>query len=660
MRSANQSYLKAAAIVALLFTGAAQAQTALTPKQNVDFSGVPSSRTHKEAAVEPATCVVGETYRNTATKKFRHCAATNTWADIITADENGNVNVGNTVSLAPGDGIADARPIIQAAIDSLTSGGAVQLTGGTYLLKSGAVKMKSGTTLRGTGRMGGAKIKVADKVQSALSTNAASGQRVVVVASGSGFVAGQDVTITDSAHTGYANADSNRIYSVVGNTITLEKNLKYAYTTANSAVLFTSYSAVLFETLNYYDGNGVPGGSDGVTDATLEDLELDGNAANNRAGNYDETQAVVNLANAHRSTIRNCYIHDGQFGPIVSSHYVDGSYDGSENLTISNNILSGAYAKDGLHFHGVKKSTASGNYIDTGATTTAYGVYCYLCADVSFVDNNIINALEGYFIPNSNSVHILGGKVINSVADGVMILQSVSGNYKNNSVIGVTISGTTTGYGIYLRDSQVSNTLVSGCTITGTAAQPISTAHTGATIVNNTLDFPNQYTALIIAGAHTSAVGNIMNSVSAANPIYDGGTNTTMSGNLVTGAGSTQPPTKVLGKLGVGTTPIESIDTAGAITWSGADAGAASSVSRATALFYNGFAIFNAFGADGSTYGRMRFQEWTANGGLSHTWLSSDGLGNVLLPGSAGCTAGSKAPLYIDENKTIVQGTCAP
>ena len=88
---------------------------------------------------------------------------------------------------------------IYRAIDSLPSNnaGEILVRAGEYLLtKALSIENRSDLVIRGVGKA--TRLKVADKVESNLSENAASGQKNVVVTSASGFEVDQHVCIRDS------------------------------------------------------------------------------------------------------------------------------------------------------------------------------------------------------------------------------------------------------------------------------------------------------------------------------------------------------------------------------------------------------------------------------------------------------------------------------
>lgn len=96
------------------------------------------------------------------------------------------------------------------------------------------------------GRLNTVKTKLMDLIASAdsslesksdLASNAASGQKTVVVLDGTEFRIGEDVTIADDN-----NSEANRISVISGNTLTMTNNLSNSYTTADNG--YVSYRHV--------------------------------------------------------------------------------------------------------------------------------------------------------------------------------------------------------------------------------------------------------------------------------------------------------------------------------------------------------------------------------------------------------------------------------
>ena len=89
---------------------------------------------------------------------------------------------------------------LQEAIDSLpsTSAGEILVKGGTYnLAQAVIIEDREDLVIKGLGKA--TELKVANKVQELIASNAASGQKNVIVADGSSFAVGQHVCVRDDS-----------------------------------------------------------------------------------------------------------------------------------------------------------------------------------------------------------------------------------------------------------------------------------------------------------------------------------------------------------------------------------------------------------------------------------------------------------------------------
>lgn len=68
----------------------------LTVRGNADFSSASTSKPYPVYAADPAGCLAGQVYRNSATGKFRKCYSAGLWGDEITADSGGSFSSGAT------------------------------------------------------------------------------------------------------------------------------------------------------------------------------------------------------------------------------------------------------------------------------------------------------------------------------------------------------------------------------------------------------------------------------------------------------------------------------------------------------------------------------------------------------------------------------------
>jgi len=155
----------------------------------------------------------------------------------------------------------DASSVIQNVLDNTS--GVVFMKNGLYLLNKAIEIKNDGTMLVGEGE--NTILKRADVVESALSSDALSGQKDVVVNDASSFMVGQQVFIGKKSSTDNT-WEINRIASISGNTLTMEFNLANSYTVADGDVVYTAYHVIeAFSKSNI----------------AIRNLYIDGNKANN-------------------------------------------------------------------------------------------------------------------------------------------------------------------------------------------------------------------------------------------------------------------------------------------------------------------------------------------------------------------------------------------
>jgi parallel beta-helix repeat protein len=428
---------------------------------------------------------------------------------------------------AAGNGIVDDSDAIEAANAVAVLKRIPLVFSGEFLIRR-AVHPTSRAVWRGRG----GKIKIADGVQSALTSNASSGTKVIPVTSVAGFRVGQDVSIFDDSHTGYGLGDSNRIVSIDAGakTLTLLANLKNSYTTANNAKISTSFSAIDLCTVTYTDGFGLTLCTAGQTDVTIEDLEIDGNLTNQIVGNYDDTQCGIHLGNSHRAIIRRNNIKNNVFGGIINSHYLDGSFDGCENVLIEDNRVTNTLRKGALHDHGLKNSIVRRNAVDT--CTQDYAIYLKECYDNLYEGNTIAGgAPYGFWVVDSSRNTIKGGSVSQTTNDGA-IVTSDTGSTADIIVDGVAFSNIGR-YGVYCTDTPTGfiarNNTVSQCT-----NYPINVLSAGAQVRNNTVTAPSGVNGIKVSGSATDAIvdGNNITGVNTFG-ILSEKDRTTITGNTI-------------------------------------------------------------------------------------------------------------------------------
>jgi parallel beta-helix repeat protein len=430
-------------------------------------------------------------------------------------------------------GVLDSSTAIQNAINAVSTngGGTVYLPGGsTYLLKK-TLYVSNNVTLLGAGMYSGSRLKVANKADTLLTTNATAGDVVLNVTSTTGFIIGQDVTLFDNILNTYGNGDSGRVLSVdaIAKTITLDTAIVHNYTVANAAHIFSSFSALSICRIVY--ALGLPNSINGFTNVTIRDLEIDGNKANQTAGNNDEVQCGVHDGNSHGLRIMNCYIHDTIFGGILSSHYIDGSFDGSEQILIAGNVVKDVGARSGLHFHGVKKSIVINNTLNTPGTS---GLYMYSCFGNTLTDNNVFGATVGYDIIDSGTNTISGGYVNGHTTFGVSINSNVETSDRNNINNLVIVGGT---YGVIVQNSSP-NVSITECRIVSTSETAIYATANNPLISNNNVIMTGA-SAAIYSGQLASIVGNDVTKSAFGSAIGVPGSNSIVAYNRINSGAQT-------------------------------------------------------------------------------------------------------------------------
>ena len=185
---------------------------------------------------------------------------------------------------------------IQEAIDALptTNAGEILIKGGEYLL-SKAIKVddREDLVIRGIGKA--TRLKVANKVQTSITSDAASGQKEVQVASTSGFQAGQHVCVRDDT-----DFEVNIIASIDGSTLTMEVDLANAYEVSDDGRVYTCHSALW-----------ITGTSKRVK---VQNLHVDGNRLNqtfDRYGYYPDEHhgdCIKISKTTEQVAVEGCYI----------------------------------------------------------------------------------------------------------------------------------------------------------------------------------------------------------------------------------------------------------------------------------------------------------------------------------------------------------------
>lgn len=272
----------------------------------------------------------------------------------------------------------DDDATIQLAIDALPAGGGkIILLDGLFTFNI-RVDVVSNLTLEGQGTS--TILKMANKVTSNLNSDANVGQPNVVVNDTTGYRVGMDVTIWDDDHTGYEGGEVNRIASISAGapgTLTMTTNLENTYTTVLNALTFSSYNMLDLENCDH---------------VSIRNLQIDGNLANNTLGDFDEYQNGVFLKISDNCEVKNCYIHDLPYCPILSTHT---GADGCDHLVITGNrFFNAGVRSQNIHLHcGYRALIANNVFLGTG-------VFGYLC------DNMIINSNE-FYNTTENVIYLL-------------------------------------------------------------------------------------------------------------------------------------------------------------------------------------------------------------------------------------------------------------
>lgn len=477
------------------------------------------------ATVAQGTCA----QRPTGTVAVSYFPLVTTIATYVSATQvTLTAAAGTTVSSASTDWGTDDTAAIQSGIDALyTAGGGDLIIPAPYkfLLRS-TLHHKAKVRILGMGQFAGSVLKVAAKAHSVLSSNAASGQKNLIVTSTAPFKVGQEVTVFDDSNTGYGLGDSGRIATINSgtSTITLDTNLFRSYTTANHAYIFSAFSAISLDTPVFVSGLVV--GAAGQTDTATEDLEIDCNGSNQSQGNKDVVQGGITGANTHRAKIRRNYIHDCPLGDILTSHYVDGSYDGSEYMTITDNYTTTSTFKDCIHLHGAKKSIISNNH---AVNCQDYGIYIISGADNVWADNSMVGGTVGYYVIDTVGDSFSGGSIVTPTLDGVNIsVTAATADMNRFSGINVRSAGR---FGFNIA-SAATNTLIQGNTITAAANTGVNASGAKAAITGNLINSTAPASGIDSTGAGSTLANNLITKTAFGVCIFNSGLATGITGNV--------------------------------------------------------------------------------------------------------------------------------
>ncbi|MDZ4200264.1 MAG: right-handed parallel beta-helix repeat-containing protein, partial [Kiritimatiellia bacterium] len=251
---------------------------------------------------------------------------------------------------------------IQEAVDRLPpEGGIVQLPAGRFLLRR-SVNLPSNVTLRGSGSA--TVLTRPDQARSPLARRAEAGETAIEVEDGSRFEVGAQIAIFPEADRGRGGwAAAKKIVTAVdGNTLTLDRPLRYAYDPETRGVQDRGMGGWPPVAINLFPGISVSR----ANDVRIEDLKLDGNPARNPGPETTFTLAAIHVERASQDClIRNVTVSgwpsDGIGVQGGSGHRITGCIvedcrgDGFHPGTgIRNSFFSGNIARrnkqDGLYF----------------------------------------------------------------------------------------------------------------------------------------------------------------------------------------------------------------------------------------------------------------------------------------------------------------------
>ena len=433
---------------------------------------------------------------------------------IVAANNSIQKNSANFVC----NGINDQK-LINKAINSLPDfGGTIELLEGTYILNL-PIYPKKNTRIVGKGKS--TILKVANKVEAKFISNSIKGSVDIRIEKNNGFQVGMDISIFSDVHNGYNGGQSNKIINinksvVDGYVLTLETPLNYDYLVVDNAFIFSAFNAI-----DCY----------GITDVTIENLQIDGNKTNQLAGNYDEWQNGVYLVNSHNSVVKDCYIHDCAMVGICGSHYIDGTIDGNEKIQLINNYIENCYY-NAIHLHGTKKSLVKGNIVKDGVQSV---MFLTRCDDIQ-VGENIVYGGEtsgspAFLIGGSNRIIIddttirdvngVGVRVI--IASGSIICKGII--ISNSSIIGSTRDA--------IMVAGAENCIVSGCYIANCADNGINLDNCKYSIITgNTIEKPTT-DGIKVRGEYNSIVGNVVIKENNGIAINSSANYTVVSSNVI-------------------------------------------------------------------------------------------------------------------------------
>jgi len=392
-------------------------------------------------------------------------------------------------------------------------------------------------------------LEIIDAVNSLLTADAAAAQPNIVVADASGFSVGQWVTIIDdnrAVHYAARYGDGGPITNIVGNTITLDWNLNFAYTVLANAFVSTSPNIILADTKTriFIHGSG----------------SLDGNKANQDAvrasvgyGTMPEFQnhCGIALVDCTDCTIKDIYVHDCNrhsfalhscANIIIDNVEADACNDKNivwidvTDSKIINSYCHDSVNEDGIIIHDGGARCVIANNIC--GSNPRYGIAVIL-SDSFIVSGNYVYGGPGvgddnYLVGSSTHVTLTDNIGYNSNNRGIQIdLSDYVSVIGNDMSTGATIVGVCA-LGIY--GSTNVNVIGGNYQKTGAGREGIIVAVSGATISQDVLiegvtiyDTANGI-QVDATCADVVIKDNNLRGV-ATNPIVDNGVNTTVRNN---------------------------------------------------------------------------------------------------------------------------------
>ena len=388
---------------------------------------------------------------------------------------------------------------LQEAVDALptTHAGEILVKGGEYLLSKAVwVKDREDLVIRGVGEA--TRLKVANKVQELIASDAASGQKNVTVAAGSSFQAGQHLCVRDDTHW-----EVNVIASIYGDVLTMENSLANTYEVSDNGRVYTCHSAIY-----------VTGTSKKVK---ILNLAIDGNRTNQefgRTGYYpDEHQGdgIRLSASTEDCAVEGCYIKSaaahgicigGKGHRFAHNHCWDNVYDGINVEPGCERILVlGNHCFDQVDWNGIQ-----------------VGYSTYSIGTVLVVGNHCHNNRQGIAIQGGENVVIVGNVLEENREDGIEVYSLDRFVISGNLITGADD--------------------VSDMTNTGIHVEAISSI---GVITGNLIELVAGYGIYVEEGAYITISGNTLrkigqHGIKAGNESNDNGRDCTIVGNTIISA----------------------------------------------------------------------------------------------------------------------------